>query len=505
MSAPVSMRMSAPLRNHLADALLLLAVAFAARCAWFGDPVIQVDEQFYLLVGDRLLHGALPYVDVWDRKPIGLFLIYAAIRLVGGDGILQYQIVATLFAWATSLFVMAIARPTASRRAAWIAGALYILWLNLFTGEGGQSPVFYNLPVAAAAWFTLRTSIRPKTPARIVRSGLVVMALCGVAMQVKYTALFEGIFFGVALLWAMWRETRRIGPVLGAGAIWVAIAVLPSVAVLLFYVATGHGQAFLYANIFSVALRTNAPWSELLIRLRTIAALLSPLLIALVVAQFRRARIAPGPRRVILLWLAAAVGGFLLFGTYFDHYALPLLVPITAAAAPAFDLRSEDEQPIGLYLAGLIGLVGIGLGIHFLHWVHRKNGDAAYARNLVRTIDANLHGGCLFVYDGEPILYHLTHACALTPYLFPNHLNEAEEANAVGVDTVAETRRILALRPAVVVDGRFRYDIRKSKRPPRHNTNHATRLVLDQVLASHYRQVGSVILSKQERRIWARR
>ena len=64
----------------------------------FGNPVIgsdEGDEQFYLLVGDRMLHGLLPYVDVWDRKPVGLFLVYAAIRLLGGEGIWQYQLAAT--------------------------------------------------------------------------------------------------------------------------------------------------------------------------------------------------------------------------------------------------------------------------------------------------------------------------------------------------------------------------------------------------------------------------
>ena len=56
-------------------AALLLCLAVAARWQTFGNPVLGYDEQFYLLVGDRMLHGALPYVDIFDRKPIGLFLM----------------------------------------------------------------------------------------------------------------------------------------------------------------------------------------------------------------------------------------------------------------------------------------------------------------------------------------------------------------------------------------------------------------------------------------------
>ena len=66
-----------------AIALALTALTFAVRAPTFGNPFLGFDEQFYLLVGDRMLHGALPYVDIFDRKPIGLFLLYAATRALG--------------------------------------------------------------------------------------------------------------------------------------------------------------------------------------------------------------------------------------------------------------------------------------------------------------------------------------------------------------------------------------------------------------------------------------
>ncbi|MBL7439409.1 hypothetical protein INQ32_27005, partial [Escherichia coli] len=73
---PSTARLAAATRiwvgNPALLAALLLVVAVVARAAQFGNPVIQVDDEFYLLTGDRMLHGALPYVDIWDRKPIGL-------------------------------------------------------------------------------------------------------------------------------------------------------------------------------------------------------------------------------------------------------------------------------------------------------------------------------------------------------------------------------------------------------------------------------------------------
>lgn len=63
-------------------------VALVLRAPWLGDPLFHADEQFYLLMGDQLWHGVLPYVDLWDRKPLGLFLIYAAARALPGNGVL---------------------------------------------------------------------------------------------------------------------------------------------------------------------------------------------------------------------------------------------------------------------------------------------------------------------------------------------------------------------------------------------------------------------------------
>ena len=84
--------------------MVLLAVALAARAITFGNPLVHVDEQYYFVVGDAWRHGAIPYVDVWDRKPIGLFLIYLLAALAGPvTGIYAYQAMALVAVVATAL------------------------------------------------------------------------------------------------------------------------------------------------------------------------------------------------------------------------------------------------------------------------------------------------------------------------------------------------------------------------------------------------------------------
>src|SRR3546814_7529096 len=104
-------------------------------------------------LGDRILnHGAIPYVDIWDRKPVGLFLLYAGIRLLGGDGIVQYQVVATLFAAATAILIAGWSARFSGWVAATVAGLFYLVLSHKFSGYGGEAEIFLNLLTTAAAW-----------------------------------------------------------------------------------------------------------------------------------------------------------------------------------------------------------------------------------------------------------------------------------------------------------------------------------------------------------------
>jgi 4-amino-4-deoxy-L-arabinose transferase-like glycosyltransferase len=433
--------------------LILLLAAFAIRCAQFGNPLIHVDENFYLLVGDRMLHGAVPYVDIWDRKPVGLFVLFAAIRLLGGDGIVQYQAVATLFAAGTALIVARMAAPMAGLKAATIAGVIYLLLLGLVGGSGGQAPVFYNLFVAGAALATL-TAVTPGgvSAEQIRRKGALAMGLIGVAMQVKYTAVFEGVFLGLALMWASWRVSRRPGRLAVDAAIWIAVALAPTLAAFYWYAWIGQADAFIYANFLSIGDRSGAPPQELARRLAKAWKLLHipafAVVLATLLASWRGFPRGPSTMKFALAWLAAAILGYLAFGTYFDHYALPLFAPLAVACAPLFLYR---PYRLGLVAATLMLLSGAVANVAVVRKMHLKRGGQTEITAMVEAIRPRLNG-CLYVWNGDPLLYHLTGSCLPTRYPFAGHLNLLRENGAIGVDQAAEVRRILAGRPSVIVD-----------------------------------------------------
>ena len=65
---------------------LALWVALLRAPFLFVDP-FGWDEGFYMIAGAELLKGQHLYVDIWDYKPVGIFLIYAAIMLASGNSV----------------------------------------------------------------------------------------------------------------------------------------------------------------------------------------------------------------------------------------------------------------------------------------------------------------------------------------------------------------------------------------------------------------------------------
>ncbi len=451
------------LSTPLGAAWLCLFVALVARAVQFGNPVIHVDDQFYLFVGDRMWHGAMPYRDIWDRKPVGLFLIFAAIRALGGEGVIQYQLVATGFVAATAIVIRAIARRIANPRGATAAGIVYLTSLGISGGDGGQSPVFYNLFVAVSVWAMLAALERPRFDRRAVLLGSAAMLLMGLAIQIKYTVLFEGGFLGLVLLWRAWKSGLSPAAVLMLALGWTILGLAPTGAAWWYFAAAGQGDAFVYANFTSIFDRRAEPVDVVLGRLAAIIIRLIPLSVAawygIAGARARDPDETPSKslaRRIIAGWALAALGAVLIFGSYFDHYALPLYVPLAVAAAP---LMGDPRSGVALIIRGRSRLMTTAVFLMLATSIvtattsarfRKERGTGAEVREMAAMLKPLLKD-CLYIYDGDPILYMMTNSCLPTRWPFPDHLNNKREVGAVGVDALTEMRRIMANRPTYVV------------------------------------------------------
>lgn len=453
-------------------AIALLLVAVVARWRTFGNPVIHIDEQFYWLVGGRILHGALPYVDIWDRKPIGLFLLYGLFHMFGT--VLAYQIGALACVWGTALLLFAMGRRIAPPAGALAGAILYVLYLNLAGGEGGQAPVFYNLPVAGAIaliFFNRRRAEANGGDLRLIGAGT--MLLFGIALQIKYSVVFEGLFAGVALLWFAWRGGRPIGRLAIDALLWVSCALAPTILSAAVYAKLGYIHEWWFANATSILLRKPELPEMVRERIEVMAMLMVPLVLSVPLRRWTGSRsVDPGVRddlRFLDGWAAAALMGMVLFGSWFNHYALPLFAPFSLIAAPLWNRRGGRA-----WMAILL----VSSGIWGQHVLYRHSITRGTGKTLAAAVEATAGAkGCFFVYDGMPAFYEATNSCFLTNHMFSAHLQSLNEIGATGIDQAQEVRRIMTHRPERVMTMEPAYD----------GENLAARAELYRVLARDYR------------------
>ena len=410
---------------------ILVLVALVARAAALGNPVLHPDEQFYLAAARRWAAGDLPYVQWWDRKPLGLFALYRLPASFADPvaAVFAYQLLALFAAAATALVLAAIADRAGWRRGALAGAVLYLMWLDLADGQGGQAPVFYDLPMALAAWLAIDAGRW---------RGVTAMALVGIAAQIKYTVVFEGAWLG---LWLVWHDRRLARATLLAGA-----AAAPTLIVAGAYALAGHGGDWLFANLGSVLLRARDPIGEQIGNLATCAAiLLVP--VGLAVVGLRAASpVAPGAdaRRFVAGWLAAALVGLALFGTWFNHYTLPVLAPASVAAGAVLGWAGRRGRwtAVLLLVAALAGQGAILLA-------RRERGTAAEFAALVGAVGRGPGG--LYVESGSSALFTYTGRPPVSRFFYPSHLTRLREAGAIGADPRIEIARLFARYPAVVV------------------------------------------------------
>jgi hypothetical protein len=423
---------------------LLLLTALITRCSVLGDWNYEIDVEFYLLAARRMLDGALLYVDLWDRKPPGLFLAYALAAALPCS-ILVVQVAATVCTALAGYGVQRIARPWAGSQGSVLAGLAYCAVIPAFGGMSGQAAVLFNPLMIACAW-SVSTSLpelaRGLVPGRITLG----MVCAGLAIAMKQSAVFEGAAFGLLTL-ALARRGGAPPPRLGGRALLLALAgALPMLAAGAWYWHIGHFADLWQALVLSNAGRLYDSPVGMLTRYATMLQLLAPILLfaALGAAAMGPVRNWPGIYAISVGWLGVAAVGMVAYPGLFLHYALPLIAPLCLVAAPFLARRDLGLRGLAL-LAGAM-LVHAGA----FDFAARARSREASAQ-LVTYLGKEAPQHRVMAWNLSPWLLELTGSHPPTSLLFAPHLFDGAEAASSGRDTAAEVRRVLAWRPEAVV------------------------------------------------------
>ncbi len=423
---------------------LLTLLVLATRAIWFGDPVADFDEQLYSFIGWRMTEGELPFVDWWDRKPFGLFAIYAIAHALLGPGPLAYQLLAFGFALAGAVLTYFLARRLTGRFSAMMAAAISTMLLCAYASYSGQSEVFFLPLMLGMAALLVDPDHRHFT-----RRAMWAMLLGGLALQVKYTVLPQCAFFGLFALWTEHRRGSALPRLASLAAAFVALGLLPSIAVGAFYAAIGEFDAFLFANVLSFFDRMPAPQGRWASDHWLGVTPLAVLAIGGLYAATRMKR--PEPFAVWLFycgWAVATLATVLLPGTVYLYYYAAMAAPAALVAVPLLDRRAPLKVFPALVLsAGFFAL--LALPDRYEYSLKERGAAEDLAAAIAPHVGED--SDCLWLFDGPTALYRMTGSCVPTKFVYPDHLNNALEVNALGVSQAGEVARVLSTRPGAIV------------------------------------------------------
>ncbi len=465
---------------NLAVLILLAALVVFLRLPALPQSVVDWDESIYLLMARSMLHGHAPYTAIWDNKPPGLYMLFAAAQIAFGQTVLAIRLLAIAAVTATSFLLWLYGRRVWG---GWAIGALAGLFYVIFSMQNGglaSNAEILLAPFTVAAFLLLgvRTgvpeTIRPGRRMTFFGIGL----LLGLAIQIKSVAGLE-LLAALALVGLTPFIARRHGrpPQFRAAALAAVLmgvgAALPLLAAATAFAAAGHFADYVYANFtaLSIYLRQAPPFTlaavieALLSQVRGAALLWGAALAGLPLAAMIRRRHPDAAMNLFVLglWFLFALSATLVSRRFFPHYYLQVLPPLSLLAAAviiqAVKLDSGLPRARQALLVGL--LVVIGLAQPAPGYVRQSLAEIealvrrsprvellAYTASYLR--ERMAAGDYLFVAEGPPILYYLTDASIPTRYVLPTMLN-GDLAPMAQVDPLVELDRIMALRPRFVV------------------------------------------------------
>ena len=212
-----------------AIAALLACLFFCYLRWWYLEMPLDRDEGMYLVIGKQVAEGAVPYGDVYEMKPPGLFYSYAALSSLGGYSYEGARVWALVLYGLNGILLFFLLRSRS-----WIWGAFvaqctfYALSMNPYLHVFALLPeplmIFsFLLGLCLLAWFGRYAVV-------LVVGGF----LLGWAFWIKQNMVFPLLFIMGWYVYSLWirRDIPRkemtylgvgmiMGPVLTL--IWIAV------------------------------------------------------------------------------------------------------------------------------------------------------------------------------------------------------------------------------------------------------------------------------------------
>ncbi len=227
--------------RHLAALLCLLALIPLMRLRTYDEP-LERDIGIYAVAANEIIHGKILYKELWDTKPPGIYLTYAAAQLVAGYGDFHVYLLNVAGAWLLFLGIYSSARVCSGPRAGLWSAFFYAIVSGdiLLQANQPNSELFIN---ALLSWTFFASVLAART--RGMRFFIMAGFLSGVASLFKQFALLP--LFMMACASFLERDARHMR-MLGGWLLSLAVALACWLPVAAYFFFCGAFDDFVHMN-----------------------------------------------------------------------------------------------------------------------------------------------------------------------------------------------------------------------------------------------------------------
>jgi len=431
--------------------LVFIALSMVMRFFSFFPSVINHDESTYILIAKAIRSGQLYFVDVFDTKPIGIFLLFGFFQELFGESIVVIRLFTSIWVALTAFFLYKVhLHFSTDKRAPITSGLIYIFITSIFTfyGVSPNTETFFNLFTILALWLILKNGHWLKFAA----AGL----LLGLAFIIKYVVLFDAFAFALFLAFLAYRKEMNFLQLIGKYFLLGLGFILPFSLALFFYHLKGAlDQLFFYTFEVSGNYFIETELKDYLAYLGDFFLRFFPVSIWFFYCLFNRKFQAQKLRTLSFFWGASVLVVILLPGKLFGHYFIQFMLPFSLLAGSFFHPERKmgkvwkriHSAPIGWGLLSLLVLVNLFFQFNdYYQKTDTPREIAAFLQPLLQEEDI------IYTYDHKHILYHLLDKESPTPYVHPSLLLNPKNAKALEINKDEEMKKILDQKPRFIIN-----------------------------------------------------
>lgn len=445
-----------------------LFLSFLFRFWSFFCSVIDHDESLYILVADSWNNGLLPYVEVWDNKPPGIFVLFSLAMFVFGDSVQAIRILGCVAVAITSYLLYEIGNFIGEneKKIGLLAGIFYLVFSLNNYGIASNAEILFAPFVTLAFYLFFRATEYSGF------NSFVIGLFMGCAMQIKYVVIMD--FFALLLIGGIHLFLNQKKKLLKFYVFLCMGFIVPFIVTTLYFLILGYFNEYIYATwtanqkyiaISDFYFRNLLPsvieqiYNNFILYL---CLFLSPIYLKSSNIFSKKEK-----RNLVYLisWFCLTFIATLLSKRFIAHYYLQLLPPlclISSCIVIKTVYRQSAKNIIKHHLI-LILLLSLFLvqtvyphiqkSINFVKNRYiLKQGDwgdqeAVVANYIKEKINRSQY---IYIANYQVIIYYLVGAKLPTKYVFPSHLIRYY-SSITGIEPIQELDRIMNKKPIYVI------------------------------------------------------